>query len=204
MAEIKIINYGSGNTGSLVTAFRRIGVNLTIIRAAEEILAADLLVLPGVGSAKSALSSLAGNRLSDLLQERNQMGKPILGICLGAQMLFEYLHEAGLPGLGWLPGEVRPFERLPHFNNGWCHIEWDSFTETGLTRGIKSSDTFYFNHQYFLPLNKGCKTAVVAELPDVPALCLKDHLCGIQFHPEKSQGPGALVLRNVIFDHYGL
>ena len=204
MTEVKILNYGSGNTGSLVTAFGKIGVNLTIIRAAEEILTADLVVLPGVGSAKSALSSLAETNLTDQLQERNRLGKPILGICLGAQILFDYLHEANLPGLGWLPGEVRPFEKIPHFNNGWCHIEWDSFSETRLTRGIKKSDTFYFNHQYYLPYNEGSQTATIEELPEVPAVCLKDHLCAIQFHPEKSQSPGALVLRNLIFDHYGL
>jgi glutamine amidotransferase len=204
MPDIKIVNYGSGNTGSLVAAFHRIGVNLTVIGKEDEILTSDLLVLPGVGSAKAALSSLQATQLTGLLHERNQLGKPILGICLGAQMLYEHLHEAGLPGLGWLPGEVRPFERLPEFNNGWCHIEWDSFTETGLTRGIKPSDTFYFNHQYYLPFNNEGKTAPVAELPDVPALSIKEHLCAIQFHPEKSQGPGALVLRNVIFDHYGL
>lgn len=204
MADIRVINYGSGNTGSLVAAFRRIGVNLTIIRAPDEILTADLLVLPGVGSAKSALSALAEPRLTDLLHERNQAGGPILGICLGAQMLFEYLHEAGQPGLGWLPGEVRPLQPPPRFNNGWCHIQWSCFSETGLTRGLRPSDTFYFNHQYYLPFSSGCKTVPVTEMADVPALCLKDHLCAIQFHPEKSQDPGALVLRNVVFDHYGI
>lgn len=117
MPDIKIINYGSGNTGSLVAAFRRIGVNLTTVRTADEILTADLLVLPGVGSAKTALSSLGLTHLAESLHQRNKMSRPILGICLGAQMLHQYLHEAELSGLGWIPGEVRAFDRAMNFQN---------------------------------------------------------------------------------------
>lgn len=204
MINVKVINYGGGNTGSLVTAFKKIDINLTVAKHEADLMTADLLVLPGVGSAKSALFSLEKDGWLPVLQARHEAQKPILGVCLGAQMMFEYLHEAQKPGLGWLHGEVRPFTAEPYFNNGWCHLEWSAFESIGLSRGLKPTDTFYFNHQFYQPVDPAARVVAIADMPGTPALFLRNHLCGIQFHPEKSQHAGALILRNLIADYYGL
>jgi len=204
MINVKTLDYGGGNIGSLVTAFKRIDINLTAATVPGDLITADLVVIPGVGSARCAMEHMTGHGWMDALQDRHSLEKPILGVCLGAQMMFDYLHEAEGPGLGWLRGEVRPFASEPLFNNGWCHLDWDSFQKTGLSRGLKARDTFYFNNQYFQPMSEGVMIVPVKELPGVPAVCMSGHLCGIQFHPEKSQHSGALVLRNLIQDHYGI
>jgi len=203
MRIIKILQYGSGNIGSLVSAFSRIGFPPSLASDEDDICNADLLILPGVGSAKSAIQRIRNHNFRAALQERHEMGKPILGICLGAQLVFEFLEEAKQEGLGWLPGEVKSLQGVLRFNNGWASLAWEEFRCSGLSRGLGKASTFYFNHQYYLPVNCSGVFVPIRDLPSVPALFLANHLCGFQFHPEKSQRSGLIVLRNVVQDHYG-
>jgi glutamine amidotransferase len=204
MIRVKILNYGSGNIGSMQSAFQKIGINLTQAKTEEDIVNCDLLVLPGVGSAKTVIKTINDSKIIDFLNKRNLLKKPTLGVCLGAQIFFDYLEEANSSGFGWLEGSVNSFKEKPLFNNGWCHIEWNSFKKIGLSRGLLESNTFYFNHQYHLPNNKNSNIVTIKELPNVPAIYIDGHNCGFQFHPEKSQRAGTIILRNLIKDYYGL
>lgn len=203
MKNIKVLDYGAGNVGSIITAFTKIGYPPSIALTEKDILSADLLVIPGVGSAKAAITSMQKENLKETLNERHTLKKPLLGICLGAQLLFHYLEEADGIGLSWFPGDVKSLGAPLYFNNGWCHLDSKQFKESGLSRGLGETSTFYFNHQYFFPMSKSYKSISILELEGKGAICLKDHLCGIQFHPEKSQKSGSLILRNILEDHYG-
>ena len=202
MKNIKVVEYGGGNVGSIINAFTKIGYPPAIVLTESEILTADLVVLPGVGSAKSAILELEMSATKDALNERNVRKLPILGICLGAQILFEYHEEATACGLGWLNGKVNSFSPPMKFNNGWRHLDNIELKAGGLGRGLNESSTFYFNHQYYFSTDGKHKTVSIKELPGVGAVCLQEHLCGIQFHPEKSQKSGEILLRNVLRDYY--
>ncbi len=205
MKIVHILDYGVGNIGSLNRLFLSLG--LSVVRAArpEQIAATPLLLLPGVGSAVTALERIHALGLLEPLRARHAAGRPILGICLGAQLLFSHLAEASdSAGLGLLPGRVSPLNGSPSFHTGWSALDHERLTALGLARALRPTDTFFFNHQYVCPPAGAPRHVPVATLPDVPAIYLAEHLVGIQFHPEKSQGQGRLLVRNILEDHYGL
>jgi glutamine amidotransferase len=203
MRTIKIVQYG-GNVGSIINIFNSIGYPASIATTLSEIIEADLVVLPGVGSAQAAIKSLHEQDLLRTLHERNAIKKPIVGVCLGAQIMFDYLSEAESSGLGWLEGNVSTLGEPLIFNNGWCHLNFTELKKTGLSRGLNESSTYYFNHQYYISPNSKYVTATIKELNKICAIVTHQHLCGIQFHPEKSQKMGKILLRNLIEDYYGL
>ena len=202
MKNVKVLEYDGGNVGSIINAFTKIGFPPAIAMTENDILSADLVIFPGVGSAKAAISELEMSGTKNALNERNARKLPTLGICLGAQMLFEYLEEASACGLGWLSGRVNSFRPPMQFNNGWRHLDNNELKACGLARGLSESSTYYFNHQYYFSTDGKHKTVSIKELAGVGAVCLQEHLCGIQFHPEKSQQAGEIVLRNVLRDYY--
>lgn len=202
MKNVKVFDYGGGNVGSIINAFTKIGFPPAIATTEIDILTADLVIFPGVGSAKAAISELDKSATKNALNDRNARKLPTLGICLGAQMLFEYLEEASAGGLGWLNGRVSAFRPPMRFNNGWRHLDYKELKACGLARGLNESSTFYFNHQYYFSTEGKHKTVSIKELAGVGAVCLQEHLCGIQFHPEKSQQAGEKVLRNLLRDYY--
>jgi glutamine amidotransferase len=202
---IKVLDYGAGNLGSIVNFLDIVGYNAAITQNAEDIVKADLLILPGVGSARNALQNLEADDKFKALKLRNERRLPIVGICLGAQLFYEHLTEADRGGLGFLPGRVERFKSNPGFNNGWCELAFESLKKAGLSKNLKKYDTYYFNHQYYLPNNSDGLTAIsVSEREDIPAIVIKDNLTGIQFHPEKSQKSGITLLKNLLTDYYGL
>jgi len=205
MSTIHILDCGVGNIGSLNRLFRSLGLSVVLTTNPEQIAATPLLLLPGVGSAVTALERIHALGLLDSLRARHAAGRPILGICLGAQLLFSVLAEAGdADGLGLLPGRVGPLPGSPSFHTGWSSLDHDRLISLGLARALRRTDSFFFNHQYVCPPAGAPRHVPVATLPHVPALYLADHLVGIQFHPEKSQGQGRLLVRNILEDHYGL
>jgi glutamine amidotransferase len=196
-----LIDYGMGNLGSILNMFRRIGVPVVRATAPREIEAASKLILPGVGAFDPAMRRLRELDLLAALTERVlNKGVPLLGICLGMQLLAEASEEGESAGLGWIPGQVRRFVfpagsnvKIPHM--GWNFV--DRAKSHPLTEPVADDSRFYFVHSYHF----GCErpddvllTATYGEQPFVAAVA-SGHIAGVQFHPEKSHRYGMAVLR---------
>jgi imidazole glycerol-phosphate synthase subunit HisH len=204
MKTVHLLDYGTGNIGSLAAMLHALGCIGVRTADPEVVRTSPLVLLPGVGSASTAMAQLSARRLVEPLRARHAAGRPILGICLGAQLLFSFLEESGTAGLGLLPGTVARLPDRVRFNTGWCRLEWDRTTTNGFGTGLRAGDSFFFNHQYACPRASvpGCVT--VAAEPEIPAMFFTSNLCGIQFHPEKSQGAGRRLMRNVLHHYHGL
>lgn len=204
MKTVHILDYGTGNFGSLASLLHALGFIAERTVDPAVVARSPLVLLPGVGSAETAMRQLHERRLIDALVARHQAKRPILGICLGAQLVFSHLAEGDRPGLGFLPGTVARLPERIRFNTGWRRLDWGNSPTNGFHVGLRSSDTFFFNHQYAFPAESisGCVTT--AGEAAVPAIFFGEHLCGIQFHPEKSQQPGRLLVRNVLRHYHGL
>ena len=196
---IAIIDYGVGNLFSLVSSFKSIGVEAVVTNRIEEIEAADKLILPGVGAFGDARRKLAESGMDRVILEQAQKGKPILGICLGMQLLFEQGNEYGVhQGLGLLPGEVVSMEGILPAQYKIPHIGWNQLIfkkESPLFRYIQDGDYVYFVHSYFV---KDCESSLLATTEygaELTAAVAKDNIYGCQFHPEKSGGVGLDILR---------
>jgi glutamine amidotransferase len=177
--DVALCEYGAGNVRSVVVAFQRLGVDATVTSEPADVERADLAVLPGVGSARSAMSELRGQGLDVALRQRLDESRPVLGICLGLQLAVDFSEEdGGVEGLGLLPGRaVRvQAERVPRI--GWAEVD---------------GTAFYFAHSYCVETS--CATAwsdgIVAEARHGSFL-------GVQFHPEKSGAAGARYLDGVL------
>ncbi|HXQ88865.1 MAG TPA: imidazole glycerol phosphate synthase subunit HisH [Solirubrobacterales bacterium] len=195
--RIAILDYGMGNLRSVEKALEHVGVTAKISNDAEEVRAADGLILPGVGAFPRAMERIRDLRLDELIGERREAGAPILGICLGLQLLFDSTTElGGAEGLGLLEGPVdgldAPGLKVPHI--GWSPVRWER--ESRLAEGIDSETPFYFVHS-FAPrpgedellgsAEYGARFACAAE---------RDNVFGVQFHPEKSSAAGLRLLSN--------
>ncbi|HET8565269.1 MAG TPA: imidazole glycerol phosphate synthase subunit HisH [Solirubrobacterales bacterium] len=195
--RIAVLDYGMGNLRSVEKALEHVGVTATITSDAGEVRAADGLVLPGVGAFPRAMERIRELGLDDLIAERRGEGVPILGICLGLQLLFEASTEqGGSDGLGLLDGPVGELEaeglKVPHI--GWERVRWER--ESRLTDGIPSETPFYFVHS-FAPRPSGGEllgTAVYGKR--FACAAERDDVFGVQFHPEKSSSAGLRLLSN--------
>ena len=197
-APIALVDYGSGNLASVIGAFDSIGHLAVVAQTPSVIESARLVVLPGVGHAAPAIRNLSDTWLRDTLEARREAGGAILGICLGAQLMYGWHAEAQSPGLGWISGNV---ERLPpHIDRhtGWSRVSPVQMREAGLARGLAHDSTFYFNHSYYLPTGRAPTEVTLDDHPDIAVLVRKDNLTGVQFHPEKSQSAGRQLLRNLL------
>ncbi len=194
-----IIDYGVGNLFSLTCSFRRIGADVTVTSDESLIRAADRIVLPGVGAFEDASSKLRASGLDKVLCERAAAGVPVLGICLGMQLLFERSFEYGEhEGLGLIKGDIVPFEGKLTDNLQIPHIGWNSLEikdENPLYKYIKSGDYVYFVHSYFAP----AETSAAATFTDYglrfASSVASGNVYGCQFHPEKSGDVGLNILR---------
>lgn len=175
--NVAVCAYGAGNVRSVVVAFRRLGANAFVTSSAPEVVGADLAVLPGVGSAASAMAGLRQRGLDDGLRERVADGRATLGICLGLQLALEESEEdGGVAGLGILPGRARRLAggRVPRI--GWAAVQ-------------PSGEAFYFAHSYAAET-----PAATASSEGVVAIAEAGSFLGVQFHPEKSGAAGARFL----------
>lgn len=150
------------------------------------------------------MSEINNSGLRQMLDQCHQSGKPIVGICLGAQLFFSELEECTCNGLGWISGAVKSFPQFPFYNTGWCELDVERLKRVGLGRSIRKQATFYFNHKYLLPTASVYSKATLSSEIKIPAILADKNLVALQFHPEKSQSYGRILLRNVIEDYYGL
>ena len=197
---IAIINYGLGNLHSVQKAAAFVGGEALVTEEAREILSADKAILPGVGAFADGMAGLESRGLVPVVKEFAASGKPILGICLGMQLLFEEGREQGFhSGLGLLEGSVVPFSgkeiKIPQI--GWNQLE--ICTRTNLLDGIETGDYLYFNHGYYCkPENPGDVLTTTNYGIKFASSVKHDQVFGVQFHPEKSQKNGLRILKNFV------
>ena len=190
-----MIDLGISNLRSVINAFQRVGVDIAVSSDPDEIAAAPALVLPGVGAFEEAVNAMEGKNLADLIRSRAESGVPLLGICLGMQLLAEESYENGhYTGLGLIRGQVRRLEssspqyRIP--NIGWCDTR-PAGPGVLYPEGV-GTDTFYYVHSYHMCCSDPGDVAAVMDFSgsDVTVAVERGNIFGVQFHPEKSQDAG--------------
>jgi imidazole glycerol phosphate synthase glutamine amidotransferase subunit len=200
--DVVVVDYGLGNLWSVRNAFEFMGANVTLSSNPEVVAAAKKLVLPGVGSFGAGMNNLHECGLVDALNAAVlDNGVPILGICLGMQLLADGSEEApGVSGLGWIPGQVRKFTdkslRLPHmgFNGARAYAANPLFE-----MDIASTEDFYFVHSYcFVPDDTAHQLATTRYGNEFVSAVRKGNIFGVQFHPEKSQSSGLKLISRFI------
>lgn len=202
MQPIVIVDYGMGNLRSVANALEAVGAAPEISDVPLVVRRAPALVLPGVGAFGDGMESLRSRGLADALGDAHRRGTPILGLCLGMQLLASSSTEYGEhQGLGWLPGRVVPIEpdgrplRVPHV--GWNAVRFPS--DSRLFAGLGEEQDFYFVHSYVLVPEDPAAVAGICEYGTPFAAAVESAmLFGTQFHPEKSQRAGLAVLRNFV------
>lgn len=198
---VAIIDYDAGNIRSVEKAVRYLGKEVTVTSEPEEILAADRVILPGVGAFGDAMKRLHAMGLVEVIRQAADRGTPFLGICLGLQLLFEKSEESpGVAGLGLLQGEILRLPELPGLKVP--HIGWNSlkYPNPGrLFRGIPEDSYVYFVHSYYLKAqDEGIVTATTEYGTLVHASVESGNLFACQFHPEKSSETGLTILENFL------
>ncbi|OLR55446.1 imidazole glycerol phosphate synthase, glutamine amidotransferase subunit [Hornefia porci] len=199
---IAIVDYGVGNIFSLYSSFRHIGADARLSSDPGEIRRADKIVLPGVGAFGDAAQKLRDSGLADVVSEEAEKGKPLLGICLGMQLLFEKSFEYGEhKGLGLIPGRVVSMEpvvpegyKVPHIGWNALHFPKDR-PKSPIFRNIREGDFVYFVHTYY---GTDCGESVIATTeygPELTAAVAAGSVYGLQFHPEKSGETGMKILK---------
>lgn len=196
---IAIVDYGVGNLFSLERSFNAIGAEVTVSSDPDVLRSAEKILLPGVGAFGDAAAKLRSGGLDKVVIEEARKGKPLMGICLGMQLLFEEGYEYGChKGLGLIPGQVRPISdvvpsglKIPHMGWNALHFHKDS----PLFRYVREGDCVYFVHSYYAA---NCDDATVATAEygaPLTAAVQKENVFGCQFHPEKSGSVGLEILR---------
>jgi len=193
---IGIIDYGAGNLFSVKNALDFLGMESMISSSAEELKNADKLILPGVGAFPDAMRKLEQSGLIETIIEEAGK-KPLLGICLGMQILFETGYEfTETKGLGLIPGKVdliqAPGLKIPHM--GWSDVKLEN--DCPLSQGVKDGDRFYFVHSYKAVTDKQFVSLYGEYGEYIPGLVFRGNVYGTQFHPEKSGEIGLKMLRN--------
>lgn len=192
---VGLIDAGGANLGSVRYALERIGVDVALVRDADELAVCERVILPGVGAAAEGMARLHSQGLVEPLR---QLDKPLLGICLGMQLLYEHSEEGNVDTLGLLPGVVRRLKpatgiRVPHM--GWNKLL--ALRESPLLEGIAAGASAYFVHSYAAPVSS--HTVAVSHHGGLFTAMVQHGLyCGAQFHPERSAGPGEQLLRNFL------
>lgn len=198
---ITIVDYGMGNLGSVLNMFKKVGAATKITSDLNEISKAEKILLPGVGSYDAAVKRISETGMKSVLDNKALVEKiPILGICLGMQLLTDGSEEGVLNGLGWIKGKAYHFHNRIDESLRVPHMGWNVATinnETELTKNYKGELRFYFVHSYFVLAdevkNSMMKTTYGIQFDS--ALC-QDNIFGAQFHPEKSHKFGMNLFRN--------
>lgn len=196
---IIVIDYDAGNTANVLRALKKIGVQAELSSAPTKILAARGLILPGVGAYPAAMAELTKRGLVPVIKEAVAKGAPLLGICLGMQVLTEVgLEHQEMKGLGFIPGvcrEIKATKNMPVPHMGWNNLTVKH--ESPLTDGLEGQSV-YFVHSYFTDVPKEYIDVTANYGIDVPAMIHKDNVYGAQFHPEKSGDVGLGILKKFI------
>lgn len=196
---IIVIDYDAGNTANVLRALKKIGVQAELSSDPTKILAARGLILPGVGAYPAAMAELTKRGLVPVIKEAVAKGAPLLGICLGMQVLTEIgLEHQETKGLGFIPGvcrEIKATKNMPVPHMGWNNLTVKH--ESPLTDGLEGKSV-YFVHSYFTDVPKEYIDVTANYGIDVPAMIHKDNVYGAQFHPEKSGDVGLGILKKFI------
>jgi glutamine amidotransferase len=202
---ITIIDYEMGNLRSVEKAFEKLGFEAQVSSNPEHLLTADKIVLPGVGAFRDCINNLRAGGFVEPLLEHVEAGKPLLGICVGMQMLFDQSEEFGChQGLGLIPGQVKRFpagmeeggERLKVPHMGWNTITLEK--ESPIFSTVKDGSFVYFVHSYYCAADNAEDIAATCRYGDVEfcASVWRDNIMATQFHPEKSQDIGLKIFAN--------
>lgn len=197
--KLVVIDYDAGNTANVLRALETIGVEATLSANPTDVLVADGLILPGVGAYPAAMAELEKRGLVTAIKEAVQKGTPLLGICLGMQILTETGLEHGVSkGLGFIPGICREIpvskgKPVPHMGWNDLHIK----QQTALTANLEGQDV-YFVHSYFTDVPTEYVDVVADYGLEIPAMIHKDNVYGAQFHPEKSGQVGLGILKEFV------
>jgi glutamine amidotransferase len=200
MTRIAILDYGMGNLRSVEKALERVGAEAEITSDRDRVEAADGVILPGVGAFPKAMERVRETGLADLVAGRLEAGVPVLGICLGLQLLFESsVENEGASGLSLLGGMVAPLEangyKVPHI--GWSPVRWEH--SSPLTEGLGEETPFYFVHSFTpRPASEDVVLGTAAYGERFACAVERPPLYGVQFHPEKSSSAGLRLLSNFV------
>ncbi|HYC74093.1 imidazole glycerol phosphate synthase subunit HisH [Brevundimonas sp.] len=195
MSQVTVVSYGAGNVASVRFALERLGATVRLTAEPAGIADAERLILPGVGAAGYAMARLSGLGLVEPLRA---FPRPLLGVCLGQQLLFETSEEGGVPMLGLIPGTVRRME--PGADLPVPHMGWSALTVTRpdpLLEGVGDGAFAYFVHSYVCPDGEATLARADYGVP-LPAVVRSVNRWGCQFHPERSAAAGARILRNFL------
>lgn len=200
---IRIVDYGVGNIQAFMTMFKRLGISAERARSATELTGATRLILPGIGAFDHAMQLLNNSGMRPTLENLVQaQGVPVLGVCVGMQMLAAGSDEGALPGLNWVPGRVKAFATtpqsasLPMPHMGWNDLKYREGTKL-FRYGLEPEPRFYFLHSYYFDAEDKSHVAATAHYGlDFDAVVSRSHIHGIQCHPEKSHHWGAQLLKN--------
>jgi len=197
---IAIIDYGVGNLFSLKSSFAAIGIEAVVTNDKDVIEKADKIILPGVGAFEDAIKKLKDSGMADVVISEAKKGKPLMGICLGMQLLFDKSYEYGeFEGLGLIKGEIRPISDVIDKNLKIPHIGWNALSFKGekspIFKYLKEGDHVYFVHSFY---GANCDESTIATTEysaELTAAVAKDNVYGCQFHPEKSGDVGLSILK---------
>ncbi len=196
---IALVDYGAGNIHSIEKALEYVGATVQVTSDPDILVNAEAVVLPGVGSAGSAMKQIINHGLDDAIREATQKGKPFLGICLGMQLLAEHHAEGEVNGLGLFQGEVRRIPngpKIPHM--GWNQVK-PLHADLPIFADIPTNTFFYFAHSYYVePQNAQGVAAVTEYGSPYCSVIATEQVWGTQFHPEKSGTLGLQLLRNFV------
>lgn len=193
--RVGIVDYGVGNLGSIERTLRSLGYRCSVSSQPNVLVEMDLILLPGVGAFPAAMHSLNENDLVEFLQLQARLGRPIIGICLGMQLLADASYEFKYTtGLGIMPGEVVP---LP---NSLLHIGWNTLEVLNSEELLNKSDrqSFYFNHSFVFETPCEYQIGLARLNQPLTVAVRRDNVVGLQFHPEKSQFAGRALLSSLI------
>ena len=200
--NIAIVKYNAGNIYSVVNALRRLGVEPNLTDDPETLMKADKVIFPGQGEASSAMEYLRSRNLDRLIKDLTQ---PVLGICIGQQLLCSRSEEGDTECLGIFPMDVKRFQPVSHEDKipqmGWnsiCNLKTQLFHGITEESRIKENDYVYFVHSYYVPLHEEYTIATADFTLPYSAAIHKDNFYATQFHPEKSGTVGSLILKNFI------
>jgi imidazole glycerol-phosphate synthase subunit HisH len=199
VAEISILDYGIGNTGSILNMLRKLRVEADVVATPESVLAARRLLLPGIGAFDACMAALQKSGLRECVPEFVASGRPLLGICVGMQMLTLGSEEGVIPGLGLIRAHTRRFAalpglRIPHM--GWDTVRWLTPAHP-LAKELTGDSRFYFVHSYRVTCEAAANTMAACTYgEEFAAAIVADNVAGVQFHPEKSHRFGLQLLSN--------